>query len=134
MVFVMKIQRKVGSHSVFRLNYHLVLCTKYRRKILIDDIDFQIREIFSKISQSNSINIIEMNSDKDHIHILFATDPTANLTKYINSLKTVSSRLIQKEYPQPNRLFWSRSYFLSTVGEVSLETIQNYIQTQGESK
>ena len=130
----METQRKVGSHSVFKLNYHLVLCTKYRRKILKDQIDFQLKEIFSRISQNNDVRIIEMESDEDHIHLLFSTDPTTNLTKYINSLKTTSSRLIQKEHPQPNRLFWSRSYFLSTVGEVSLDTIKNYVKTQGNSK
>lgn len=125
-----------NNHSVFSLNYHLILVVKYRRKVIDDAISNYLRDIFERISPTYNITIVEWNHDIDHIHILFKAEPNSELSKFINAYKSASSRLIKKEFPQiKNKLwkefFWSRSFCLITTGGVSIEIIKKYIQSQG---
>ena len=111
-------------HSVYSLNYHLILVTKYCQKVITDDICEYLGELFIKI-----------NHDDDHIHILFSASPTTPLPKFINSFKSASSRKIKTQFPETKtklreEAFWSRSYYLSTCGEVSMDSVQCYIQNQ----
>ncbi len=126
-----------NNHSVFLLNYHLVLVVKYRRKVIDDVICTRLREIFERIAPSYNIVVIEWNHDKDHVHILFKAEPNSELSKFINAYKSASSRLIKKEFPCIREqlwkeYFWSRSFCLLTTGGVTIETIKQYIQSQGE--
>ena len=126
-----------NNHSVFLMYYHLVLVVKYRRKVIDDDISFRLKEIFEYISPRYNISLQEWNHDKDHIHILFKAQPNSELSKFINAYKSVSSRLIKKEYPQIRKYlwkeyFWSRSFCLLTTGGVPIEVIKRYIESQGE--
>ncbi|MDN5294440.1 MAG: REP-associated tyrosine transposase, partial [Eubacteriales bacterium] len=82
--------------------------------------------------------IIEQETELDHIHILFASKPQVQLSKFVNSLKSVSARLLFREFPELKRElweghFWSPSYFLATVGEVKLEDVRRYVQSQGNA-
>lgn len=125
-----------NNHSVFSLNYHLILVVKYRRKVIDDAISNYLRDIFERISPTYNITIVEWNHDIDHIHVLFKAEPNSELSKFINAYKSASSRLIKKEFPQiKNKLwkefFWSRSFCLITTGGVSIEIIKKYIQSQG---
>jgi len=126
-----------NNHSVFLLYYHLVLVTKYRRKVIDDNISLRLKEIFEKIQDNYNITLQEWNHDKDHVHILFKAHPSSELSKFINAYKSASSRLIKKEYPKVKEqlwkeYFWSRSYCLLTTGGVSIETIKKYIESQGK--
>jgi putative transposase len=126
-----------NNHSVFLLYYHLVLVTKYRRKVIDDNISNRLKEIFEKIQDNYNITLKEWNHDKDHIHILFKAHPNTELSKFINAYKSASSRLIKKEYPKIKEqlwkeYFWSRSYCLLTTGRVSMEVIKKYIEKQGK--
>lgn len=124
-------------HSVYSLNYHLVLVTKYRQKVITDDICEYIKELFTRIADNHGISMVELNHDSDHIHVLFSASPTTPLVKFINSFKSASSRKIKTQFPETKsklweEMFWSRSYYLSTCGEVSMDSVQQYIQNQGE--
>ena len=126
-----------NNHSVFSLNYHLILTTKYRRKVINDDISRRLKEHFERISLNYNIILIEWGHDKDHIHVLFTAHPNSELSKFLNSYKSASSRLIKKEYPSMKKelweeKFWSKSFCLITSGGAPLETIKKYIETQGE--
>lgn len=126
-----------NNHSVFSLYYHLVLVTKYRRKVIDNNISNRLKEIFEKIQGNYNITLQEWNHDKDHIHILFKAHPNTELSKFINAYKSASSRLIKKEYPKIKEqlwkeYFWSRSYCLLTTGGVSIEVIKKYIEKQGK--
>jgi putative transposase len=126
-----------NNHSVFLLYYHLVLVTKYRRKVIDDNISNRLKEIFEKIQDNYNITLQEWNHNKDHIHILFKAHPNTELSKFINAYKSASSRLIKKEYPKIKEqlwkeYFWSRSYCLLTIGGVSMEVIKKYIEKQGK--
>lgn len=125
-----------NNHSVFALNYHLVLVIKYRRKVIDDTISNRLKEIFEYISKKYNISIIEWNHDIDHVHILFKGEPNSELSKFINAYKSASSRLIKKEFPDIRKklwkeYFWSRSFCLITTGGANIETIKKYIQSQG---
>ena len=124
-------------HSVFLLNYHLVFVTKYRKKVIDDDISNRLKEIFEKIAPNYKIYVMEWNHDLDHIHILFKGEPKTEISKFINAYKSASSRLIKKEFPDIRKklwkeYFWSRSFCLLTTGGAPIEIIKKYIQSQGE--
>ena len=85
-----------NNHSVFSMYYHLVLVTKYRRKVINDSISNRLREIFDYIAVNYNISVVEWNDDQDHVHILFKAQPNSELSKFINAYKSASSRLIKK--------------------------------------
>lgn len=128
---------ETNNHSVFSLNYHLVLVVKYRRKVIDDAISGRLREIFEAIQSAYHITLVEWNHDRDHVHILFSAHPKSELSKFLNAYKSASSRLIKKEYPEIRKqlwkeYFWSRSFCLISTGGATIDVIRSYIESQGE--
>lgn len=128
-----------NAHSVFSLNYHLILVVKYRRKAIDDSISEKAKEIFEYICPNYNMTLSEWNHDKDHLHILFKAHPNSELSKFINAYKSASSRLIKKEFPKVRKLlwkekFWSQSFCLISVGGAPLSILKQYIESQGEKK
>ena len=126
-----------NNHSVFMLWYHLVFVVKYRRKAIDDNVSERLKEIFGHIAPNYNITLQEWNHDKDHVHILFRAHPNTEISKFINSYKSASSRLVKKEFPQIRQklwkeYFWSRSFCLLTAGGAPLEVLKRYIESQGE--
>lgn len=124
-------------HSVFSLNYHLILVVKYRRRVINDEISDRLKDIFERIAKDYNITVVEWNHDKDHVHILFKAEPNSALSRFINAYKSASSRLIKKEHTSIREklwkeYFWSRSYCLISTGGAPIEVIKQYIQSQGE--
>lgn len=128
-----------NNHSVFSLNYHLVLVIKYRKQVLNDDISNRLKEIFEYISPNYNITLEEWEHDKDHIHVLFKAHPNSELSKFINAYKSASSRLVKKEFPTIKQklwkeYFWSRSYCLITTGGATIDAVRRYIENQGKER
>jgi len=124
-------------NCVFSLQYHLVVVVKYRQKVFVEnEIVFAMKEILNKIASDFDVEILECECGDDHIHILFRAKPTLDMTKFINILKGHSSRDIRKKYMDflKDKLwgdhFWSPSYFLSTVGNVTIDILKEYIENQ----
>lgn len=124
-------------HAVFDLEYHLVIVTKYRHPVLTDEVkESLLRHTYRLFENNFDCKVLEVNTDKDHIHILFSAKPQAQLSKLVNSYKTATSRLLRKEfsdflapyYSKP--YFWSRSYFICTDSERSHDTVTTYIENQ----
>ena len=135
----MEIIRKfdTNSHSVYLLHYHLIMCVKYRRKVIDNEISDRLKVIFLHIAPSYNITLEEWNHDIDHVHILFRGQPNTEISKFINAYKSASSRLIKKEYPDIRKslwkeIFWSQSFCLISTGGVTTDVIKQYIQTQGD--
>lgn len=125
------------SHSVFSLCYHLIIVVKYRKNVFInEEIIADLKKFCLKIAKDFDVNIIEQECGLDHIHILFRAKPTLNISKFINSLKGCSSRKIRVKYKDllQSKLwgnnFWSPSYFLSTSGNVTIDILKDYVETQ----
>ena len=126
-----------NQHSVFLLHYHLILCTKYRKKVITKKISGRLREIFEYIAPNYNITVEEWNNESDHVHIFFKGHPNTEISKFINAYKSASSRLIKKEFPQIRKslwkeMFWSQSFCLLSTGGATVETIEQYIQSQGK--
>ena len=126
-----------NNHSVFLLFYHLILVTKYRKKVIDNVISDRLKEIFLYIAPKYNVTLQEWNHDKDHVHILLKSHHNTELSKFINAYKSASSRLIKKEYPVIKKAlwkeyFWSRSFCLVTSGGAPLEVLKRYIESQGE--
>jgi putative transposase len=132
---------KSHYHCVFDLNYHLVLVTKFRRKCFNDEILTRLEAIFSSLCEQWSIDLVEFNGEDDHVHLLLNLHPNVAPSTLINNLKTVSSRLLRKEFPAHFKQFywsnpgiWTRAYCLISVGGAPLEVLRKYIEDQDRPK
>ena len=119
--------------------YHLILVVKYRRKVIDDAISNRGKEIFLYIADNYGITLEEWNHDLDHVHIMFRAQPKTELSKFTNAYKSASSRLLKKEYPEIRKklwkeAFWSQSFCLLTTGGAPIETVRQYIESQGERR
>ena len=125
-----------NNHSVFLLQYHLIMCIKYRNKVIDDVIAERLKQIFAYITPNYNILLEEWNHDRDHVHILLRGQPNTEISKFINAYKSASSRLIKKEFPQIRKslwkeMFWSQSYCLISTGGATADIVKQYIQSQG---
>ncbi len=128
---------KRNRHSCYDINFHLVVITKYRHKCINDELFSRLRDIAHQIfEERNKCKITAINHGEDHLHILFEAPPQVAPSVLVNSFKTVSSRLIRKEfadYLTPfywKPVFWSRSYLLLSTGGAPIEIIKKYIENQ----
>lgn len=87
-----------NNHSVFMLQYHLIMCVKYRNKVINDEISAKLKEMFENLSTNYNISLEEWNHDIDHVHILFRGQPNTEISKFINAYKSASSRIIKKNF------------------------------------
>ena len=129
---------KANRHSVYSLKYHLVVITKYRKKCLTNDLRVELKKIFTRLLKKKNGEVLEFGGEEDHIHILFEIPPQIKLSQQVNTLKTVSSRLINRDHRDYLKKYyvkstlWSRSYCLLTTGGATIETIKRYIENQGK--
>lgn len=125
-----------NRHSCYNLQYHLVLVTKYRKPAINDAVLDTIRGVIDNTFSKNKCEIIALNHDTDHIHLMFVAPPQVCLSNMINSIKTVSSRLIRRDHTAwVNRfyrdsVFWSRSYYIGSVGDTTSEIVKLYVENQ----
>ena len=124
-----------GRGYVYSIQYHIVWCVKYRYKLLYGQIDQDLQNLLRKIAEDKGITIMEMESDKDHIHLLIDCKPQHYIPDIVKALKGVSARLMFKMHPElKKRLWgghlWNPSYFVATVSENTEEQIRRYIQNQ----
>ncbi len=130
-----------NRHSIYKLQFHLVVVTKYRHKVITNEINDRLKEIAFDIFENRwKLKIIEIESESEHLHIAFESNPQTQLSKLVNNFKTVSSRLIRKEFKEHidkyywKPYFWSPSYCLISVGGASIEVIKEYIRNQDKPK
>lgn len=127
---------KSHYHCVYKLTYHLVLVTKYRRKCFTNQILNRLEEIVRKNCSDWEVELIEFNGEEDHVHLLLEMHPNIMPSKFINNLKTVSSRMIRKEFADHltkyywKPVLWTRAYCLLTTGGATIDTIRQYIENQ----
>jgi len=124
-----------GRHCAFNLHVHLVFVTKYRRNVLTKNILKALNPIFSELCQKFEAELIELDGEKDHVHLLIHYPPKIALSKLVNSLKGVSSRLLRKKFDSIHRYYWkgvlwSPSYFAGSCGGAPISFVKQYIQKQ----
>lgn len=123
-------------HSVYDLNYHPILVTKYRKQVINDDISAELYSMFNSIGEKYGIKVTDFNHEADHIHVLFTAKPISALSKFLNAYKSATSRIIKKKYPEVRQQLWeeklwSHSYYLATTSRVTFNIIKDYVRSQG---
>ena len=119
--------------SVHFMNYHFVWCPKYRRKVIVSDVESRLQDIIEDAAMENGREIIALETMPDHVHLFIKTVPTIAPNNVIARIKGRSSRILRDEFPSLKRrlpTLWTRSYFVSTHGHVSSETIKRYVEEQ----
>jgi len=129
-----------SRHSCFLLQYHLVLVTKYRHPVIDGVVKAAVYSSIRSVFTKRALNILELNGEPDHVHILFEADPFTCPGELVNVVKTQSSRFVRMAYGDTllkrwywKPYFWSDSYFIASVSENSLSMVQEYIKNQGNS-
>lgn len=128
---------KAHPSCFYKINFHLVLVTKYRNKCLTDEFLSFLEQNIRRLLETNDCSLVEFNGEKDHIHALIELTPSVQPSKLINSIKTVTSRLSKKEFGSHLKKYywgtnalWSRSYCLISVGGAPIEVLRRYIEQQ----
>lgn len=129
------------GHCKFLLRYHLILVCKYRLKLMsASNISSDIKKLSEQIAKKHNVDIWYLESDKDHIHYMIEVEPNTNLVNFVKTLKSYTTYHIWKKYPNylrkcfwKERTFWSDGYFIASIGEVSSDTLKEYIENQGKS-
>ena len=128
------------SHNVSALIYHLVCPAKYRRVIFDDDMDAGLKQICLEIEKRYEVRFLEIGVDKDHVHFLVQSVPTYSPSKIAQMIKSITAKQMFKRYPQMREIlwggeFWSKGYFMSSVGKHGDESqLRNYVKNQGAGK
>ena len=122
-------------HSVSKLVVHLVFTTKYRRKLFTGVMIEQLREAFESACVKLECELIEMDGEQDHVHLLIAYPPKLSVSVMVNNLKSISSRMLRLQNTHLTRqsksaALWSRSYFACTAGGATIETLKAYVESQ----
>lgn len=130
-----------GFRSVYKLTAHIVFVTKYRKKAISPEILNRLKEIFNDTLNKWECNLIEFNGESDHIHLLIDYKPDIALSKLIANLKTVSSRLIRRDFPflasqyfYNKPYFWTGAYFVASCGGVTVNQLKKYVENQKSSQ
>ena len=125
-----------GRTCVFNINYHIVWSTKYRRKVLSDDIEKRLKELLIDVGKQKGFDIAEIEvAQKDHVHVFVSAIPKISISYIAKMMKGISGRLLLKEFPEISKQLWNGelwnpSYYVETIGSVSEEAIRKYIQNQ----
>jgi len=118
------------NKTVYSAKYHLIWCPKYRRRVLVGQVETRLKEIIGEAVASVEGEMIGLEVMPDHVHLLAELPPGAHLRAVLQRLKGRSSRLLRQEFPHLRRLpvLWSRSWFVSTVGGAPLEVVRRYVE------
>ena len=127
---------RTGRHVVYKLQVHLVFITKYRHGVITKRVHDELESSMKKVCESFECELLEFNSEHDHVHLLVAYPPKVDVSSLVNSLKGVSARRIRKlQLPEIKgklwgTAFWSPSYCAVSAGGASLAILKKYIQEQ----
>src|SRR3954469_16829660 len=122
-----------NRHVVYDCKYHVVFCPKYRRKVLVPPVSDRLEELFIQKAKELKTTISSMEIMPDHVHMLIQCDPQFGIHKVVKHLKGYTSRVLRQEFPHlKSRIpsLWTNSYFVATVGTVTLEVVKQYMETQ----
>ena len=126
------------NHSKFLIKYHIILVCKYRKQLLVGAVEYDMKKIMQPISEISDFDIEVMETDKNHLHMMVRSDPKLSPLQIVRRLKQMSTSAVWKKYRDflrhnfyKEHTFWTDGYFVSSIGNVSQETIKKYIENQG---
>lgn len=125
---------KQSEHQVYLLNYHFIWCPKRRKKVLVGDVRRRLEEILHQVADELGVEVLALWIQPDHLHLFVSAHPQLSVPHVVKSFKGRSSHDLRVEFPELRKLpsLWTHSYFVSTAGNVSAETIQKYVEAQSK--
>lgn len=124
---------KLSSHIKYNIGYHLIWCPKYRKKVLADAVEKDLKELINVVSLDLNFEVVSMEVMPDHVHLFIKCPPTLSPHYVVQQLKGTSSRVLRDKHPHlKSRIpsLWTRSYFCESVGAINEESIKAYIENQ----
>ena len=127
-----------SSHSVTDLTYHIVLVTRYRSRVLKGAVGETVKSECRRIIEHFGGEVVEMETDEDHIRLLVSLGPRYSISEIVNVLKGVSARIARRDHREEigrvlgGDSFWSPSYYAATSGGVTIEALKKYVESQKE--
>lgn len=128
---------KSNNNIVYSCKYHIVWCPKYRRKVLIGNVETRLKELLIETCADIEVDIIKIELMPDHVHMIIEVDPQFGVHKAIKRMKGRTSKMLRQEFPHLKTklpTLWTNSYFVSTVGGAPLSAIKQYIENQKTSQ
>lgn len=125
-----------ASHSTYKIGYHIVWCTKFRHKVLVEAVEVAAKRIISETCVAYGWQIPSLEVMPDHVHCFVQAPPTVAPVDIVRTLKSVSAVGIFTRFPQlKGRKFWgtglwSKGYYVGTVGDMSEDVVRKYIDSQ----
>ena len=124
---------RTTKKTIYSCQYHVIWCTKYRRKVLDEQIQGRLKQLIREKQHEYEYQIIEVETQPEHVHLLIEIPPIHSVDKIVGKIKSYTSKVLREEYPSlKSRLpsLWTRSKFVRSCGSVSLQVIKNYIENQ----
>ena len=121
-----------SRNKVYLIQYHLVWCPKRRKPVLVGKIKERLEQIIYEVAEELGIKVLELTVNPDHLHLFISAYPTIPVHKIVRRIKGRSSRILRQEFPELLKLpsLWTHSYFVATIGNVSKEAVEKYIEAQ----
>jgi putative transposase len=121
-----------SNKAVFNIGYHLIWCTKYRRKLLIGEIEDRLKILLVGKAEEIDVSIETMEVMPDHVHLFVKSTPVNSPHYIVQQLKGYTSHTLHKEFPLKKKVptLWTRSYYCESIGHISAETVTRYIEDQ----
>ena len=126
-------QYKSDNHLVYSCQYHVIFCSKYRRPVLKEDIAKRLKELVLEKQKEYGYEVLDMEILPDHVHLLLDVNPKIGVFRIVNKIKGYTSRILREEFPELRSklpTLWTHSKFISSVGAVTLEAVEKYIEEQ----
>ena len=124
---------RTNANIAFQCAYHVVWCSKYRRRVIGGSMEARLKEIITEVIAEKGAWLVELETMPDHVHLLVEVDPQFGIHRLVKAIKGCSSRVLREEFPWlKSRLpsLWTNSYFVATVGGAPLSVIKRYVETQ----
>ena len=126
---------RVGAHTKTDLKVHLVWVPKYRKKVLTGEVAIRVRDVLRQIAMEHELDVISGKVSSDHVHMFIGYNPTQDVSKIMQWLKGISSRILLSEFSHLRKQFWgrhlwARGYLAVSSGNITDEMIQKYIEEQ----
>lgn len=137
MMYNTDMEYKNNNNIVYSCKYHVVFCPKYRRKVLVGDVEARLKELVVQICKDIRVDLLEMEVMPDHIHLLLEVDPQFGIHKAVKTIKGKTSHILRNEFKHLTTklpTLWTNSYFVSTVGGAPLSIVKQYIESQKTSQ
>ena len=122
-----------NANIVYRCHYHVVFCPKYRRKVLVGEVETRLKGLLQATVEKWGQEFVECEVMPDHVHLLVGCDPQFGIHRLVKFVKGATAHQLRQEFPSLKRRLpslWTNSYYVGTTGGVTLETVKKYVESQ----